>query len=113
MSIGPIWGSKCWRIFTVVIAILILAWGIWNMVSDYLAGYQQWWYSSTMVIFALALLGLVMLVRQGWDAFNNLTTYGFRPDKSEWESEEKEQDQSEDVENQFDIIRTYDAPDEN
>ena len=112
MPIGPIWGSKCWRILTVVSAILILAWGIWTMVSDYLAGYQQWWYNSTLVIFAISLLGLVLLVRQGLDAFNNLTKYGFHPDKSEWESEE-EQGESEEFESHPDIIRTYDAHDEN
>lgn len=111
MSIGPLWGTKCWRILTVLFAILILAWGIWTMVSDYLAGYQMWWYSSTMVIFAIALFGLVLLIRQGLDAFNNIAKYGFRPDKSEWES--GEEGQPEYVESLPDVVRTYDEPNGN
>ena len=106
MSIGPLWGTKCWRILTIVIAALLLAWGILTMVTDYLAGYQLWWYSSTIVFFAIALFGLVLLVKEGLDAFNNAAKYGVRPDKSGWESE----DPSENIDTQTDLIRTYDEP---
>ncbi len=109
MSMCPLWGSKCWRMLTIIIATLILAGGIWIMVSDYLAGYQLWWYSSTLVVFAIALFGLVLLVKEGLDAFNNATKYGLRPDKSKWKSAEEE-GQSEYVEDQSDTIRTYDEP---
>jgi hypothetical protein len=53
------------------------------------------------VFYAIALFGLVLLVKEGLDAFNNAARYGVRPDKSEWESEEGPTTQT-------DLIRTYD-----
>ena len=108
MSASPLWGSKCWRLLTIIIAILLLAWGIMTMVTDYLAGYQLWWYSSTIVVYALALFGLVLLVKEGLDAFNNAAKYGVRPEKSEWERQESTPSS---LDEQLDNIRTYDEPD--
>lgn len=101
MPTGPIWGSKCWRTLTIVVAILLLAWGIITMVTAYLSGQELWWYQSTIVFYAIALFGLVLLVKEGLDALNNATKYGIHPDKSQWEDENP---------SPTDLIRTYDEP---
>lgn len=86
MSCGPCWGTKCWRTLTIVVAIVLLIWSIVTMVSAYLSGSPLWWYQSTIVIYAIALFGLVLLVKEGLDALNNVMKYGLRPNKNEWES---------------------------
>jgi hypothetical protein len=88
MSCGPFWGTKCWRILTIIIAILLLVWSITTMISAYLSGSPLWWYQSTIVIYAIALFGLVLLIKEGLDALNNAVKYGIHPNKEDWESDE-------------------------
>lgn len=107
MPIGPLWGSKCWRTLTIVIAILLLVWSITTMISAYFSGSPLWWYQSTIVLFAITLFGLVLLVKEGLDAFNNAAKYGVRPDKSKWEGSEI---LPETVGSQTDYTRSYDEP---
>ena len=102
MPIGPFWGSKCWRTLTIVIAISLLAWGTITMIAAFVSGQELWWYQSTIVIYAIALFGLVLLAKEGLDALNNARKYGIRPDKSQWE------DPDEYSESPTDLIRTYD-----
>lgn len=101
MPTGPIWGSKCWRTLTIVVAILLLAWGILTMITAYLSGQDLWWYQSTIVFYAIALFGLVLLVKEGLDALNNAAKYGLRPAKSDWENEDGSPEETA-------LIRTYD-----
>jgi hypothetical protein len=56
------------------------------MITAYVSGQELWWYQSTIVFYAIALFGLVLLIKEGVDAFNNVMRYGRHPDKSEWES---------------------------
>ena len=70
-------------------------------ITSYLSGRELWWYQNTIVLYAIALFGLVLLVKEGLDALNNALKYGLHPDKFQWESEDSADSPS-------DLIRTYD-----
>ncbi|MHA1780641.1 MAG: hypothetical protein ACTSYL_07240, partial [Candidatus Thorarchaeota archaeon] len=53
-----------------------------------LAGHPLWYYSGTAALFAFTLLGLVLLVKEGWNALTNLVKYGFHPTITEEDYEE-------------------------
>ncbi|TFF96814.1 hypothetical protein EU546_00580 [Candidatus Thorarchaeota archaeon] len=99
-GMGPTWGSSCWRTLTIVVSILLFAWGIWSMLTDLLEGYVLWWYNLSIVLFGFALLGLALLVREGLVAMRNVFKFGLNPEKS---SEGAADEQTEHK-------RTYDEP---
>lgn len=78
-SCFPMWGSKGWRVCSAIIAILILAYGTYSALSDILNGYVIWWYNLSFVLFAFAILGLVLLVREGFIALHNVADFGLHP----------------------------------
>lgn len=64
----------------------MIAVGTYVMIIDLLAGLPLWWYNSTVIVFGIAGIGLLLLVREGFAAFNNITNYGINPE-TEDESE--------------------------
>ena len=75
----PTWGTQRWRICTSLFAIIILAWSSYTAITDLMAGYHLWWYNLSFSLFAFALLGLVLLVREGWQSLRNVVKYGLHP----------------------------------
>ncbi len=69
-------------------AALVMLMATYRMVTDLLAGHPLWYYSGTAVIFAFALLGLVLIVKEGWLALTNLVKYGLHPRVTEEDYEE-------------------------
>lgn len=82
-SLLPRWGSRSWRICTGIFSALILVWGAWTTVSDYLEGYVFWWYNLSFALFGISGLGLVLLVREGILAYNNAKAFGLHPKRGE------------------------------
>ena len=79
----PSWGSRTWRICSGVLAVLILAYGVWTTISDYLGGYVFWWYNISFALFGFTILGLVLLVREGIMALHNAEAFGLHPTRGE------------------------------
>jgi hypothetical protein len=75
----PSWGSKGWRTCTKILAVLILVYGAWLVISDIMEGYVLWWYNLSLVLFGFTLLGLVMLVAEGLSTLRNVAEHGFHP----------------------------------
>ena len=71
------------------------------LVSDYLSGYHLWWYNTTVIVFAIALFGLLLLVREGIAAFHNVAKHGLHPNHVKEDGEQV-------VEDKDILLRTYD-----
>ena len=84
----PIWGSKKWQLLSGIIIIFILGYGTYSIVSDIIAGHPIWWYNASFILFALTLLGLLLLVRQGWTTVRNVISYGLNPSQDITSSED-------------------------
>jgi hypothetical protein len=77
------WGSRKWQILLALFIIFILGYGTYVILYDLMTGHPIWWYNASFILFGFTLLGLLLLVREGWDAFHNLMTFGLHPDKRE------------------------------
>jgi hypothetical protein len=86
----PLWGTKSWEFVSALIAIGLCGLGIWYMILGITSGTPVWWYNSSIVFFGVALIGLVLLVREGKAAFNNIMKYGRNPNTKEETPEEEE-----------------------
>lgn len=96
-----LWGSKCWRIVLLITAFGLFAWSLWMLVFDYLSGYHLWWYNTTVIVFAIALFGLLLLVREGIAAFYNVVKHGLHPNPAK-------EDEGQVAEDKDALLRTYD-----
>jgi len=85
----PMWGTKKWQLLLGIAIIFIFGYGTYTILADIIAGHPIWWYNASFILFALTLLGLLLLVRQGWETLRNVATYGFNPSPSGSLIEEK------------------------
>jgi hypothetical protein len=102
-----IWGTKKWQIVSAIVIAVIFGYGTYALVMDIIVGNPMWWYNASFILFAFALLGLLLLVREGRTALHNIATYGVHPAlKESYVDEEKDSlcgnidDVVEDYENQ-------------
>ncbi|MFW9919920.1 MAG: hypothetical protein ACFFED_09990 [Candidatus Thorarchaeota archaeon] len=86
-----LWGSRKWQVLSAIFIVLILGYGTIIIIIDVISGHPLWWYNLTYILFGLALFGLLLLVREGYGAFSNLTKYGLHPDKEKILKEREEQ----------------------
>ena len=61
------------------------------MILDLIGGHPLWWYNLSFILFGLALFGLLLLVREGYTAFSNISRYGLHPDTEKILREREEQ----------------------
>jgi hypothetical protein len=73
------WGSKNWQIVSAILIIIIFGYGTYVVIQDIFAGHPIWWYNGSLILFALAILGLLLLVREGKTALSNIAKYGMHP----------------------------------
>ncbi|MFX1580282.1 MAG: hypothetical protein ACFFBJ_11580 [Promethearchaeota archaeon] len=92
---APMWGSKQWQLLLAIAIIFIFGYGTYTILSDLIVGHPIWWYNASFILFALTLLGLLLLVRQGWKTLQNIGKFGFHPSKSESMNEEIRKDEEE------------------
>ncbi|MFW9848005.1 MAG: hypothetical protein ACFFF4_02630 [Candidatus Thorarchaeota archaeon] len=78
-----LWGSRAWQIMSAIFIIFILGYGTYTILMDIITGHPIWWYNSTFILFGFTLLGLLFLVREGWQAFNNIMMWGLHPKERE------------------------------
>jgi hypothetical protein len=83
-----IWGTQKWQIGTAICIIFIFGYGTYAVILDIIVGHPIWWYNMALPLFALTLLGLLLLVRQGWTTLRNIATYGFNPSATNHPEEE-------------------------
>ena len=74
-----IWGTKLWQFVTAIAIIFIFGYGTYTVLMDVFTGHPIWWYNASLPVFALTILGLLLLVRQGWKALGNIVKHGFHP----------------------------------
>ena len=74
-----VWGTKKWQIGTAICIIFIFGYGTYTVLLDIIVGHPIWWYNLSLPLFALTILGLLLLVRQGWETLRNILAHGFRP----------------------------------
>lgn len=74
-----IWGTKSWQILTAIAVIFIFGYGTYSVLMDIFMGHPIWWYNASLPVFALTILGLLLLVRQGWKALGNIAMHGLHP----------------------------------
>ncbi len=98
------WGSKRWELGTAICIIFIFGYGTYVVVIDIIAGHQIWWYNLSLPLFALTILGLLLLVRLGKKTLDNIVNYGLNPVSKEPQSED-------DVESLHDIVDNIDPDD--
>ncbi|TFG29063.1 hypothetical protein EU527_16450 [Candidatus Thorarchaeota archaeon] len=94
-----IWGTKKWQFISAILIIFIFGYGTYTILMDIIAGHPIWWYNASFILFALTILGLLLLVRQGWATLRNIVTYGFNPSSIELHTEEDTDIASEPIDN--------------
>jgi hypothetical protein len=77
------WGTRNWQIVSAICIIFIFGYGTYAVILDIIVGHPIWWYNLALPLFALTLLGLLLLVRQGWKTLSNIANYGFNPSPSD------------------------------
>ena len=77
------WGTRKWEVTSAICIILIFGYGTYVVLIDILAGHQIWWYNLSLPIFALTILGLLLLVRIGKKTLSNIFSYGLNPSSKE------------------------------
>jgi len=82
------WGTKKWEIITAISIIFIFGYGTYVVVLDIITGHPIWWYNISLPLFALTILGLLLLVRQAKATLGNILSYGFNPSSKETQMEE-------------------------
>ena len=99
----PIWGTKSWRILTLIVSIGILLIGSWLTITAYYSNSPIWWYNISFIVFGFTLLGLFFLVREGAKALNNIQTYGFNPRRSASDMNSETDDRVIDLQDQIEM----------
>ncbi|TFG26612.1 hypothetical protein EU527_19570 [Candidatus Thorarchaeota archaeon] len=84
-----IWGTKKWQFISAILIIFIFGYGTYTILQDIIAGHPIWWYNASFILFAVTILGLLLLVRQGWKTLSNIATYGLHPSSKEPRVEEE------------------------
>lgn len=99
----PIWGTRTWRIMTLIISIGLLLLGSWLTISAYYSGSPIWWYNLTIIFLGFTLISLVLLIREGAIALNNYQKYGLHPSTPTTVRSDETQDYTSDLEEQIEI----------